>query len=103
MVLNPAAVALSKMLTSSARCCSADKLDLDGQSMFATVATQSPRVSRWSAGGLVSGVMTGGFVMSFAREHAARRQLASAHRRGRVMRGKRHHRAGLRKDSPAMK
>src|SRR5687768_11545084 len=70
MALNPAAAARSRMLRSSARCWSAESADRDGQSMFATVATHRPRISRTMAGGVVPGSTVGGPVTSSGDEHA---------------------------------
>src|SRR5262245_8518545 len=53
-VLNPFDAARSRMSVSSVRCASALRLERDGQSMFATVATQTPRISRAIGGGAVS-------------------------------------------------
>src|SRR5262245_51434456 len=74
MVLMPVAAARDSMSTNSALCCSAVRLLREGQSMLATVAIQSPRISRCKTGGVLSptgGSTTGGPLMPDS-EHAPR-------------------------------
>src|SRR5688572_30701709 len=67
------------MSISSARCWSAVSVLLDGQSMFATVATHTPRISRSIGGGAES---TGGTIGEVGPLplHAARRSALLAAR-----------------------
>ena len=64
---------------SSARCASEVSAGREGQSMFPTVAIQSPRISRMMGGGAVSEAVRGdGAVVVGAAEQATSVALASA-------------------------
>ena len=95
IVLIPVAAARFRMSTNSARCCSAVSVARVGQSMFATVATHTPRISRWISGadGSVGGggVTMPGLESEQAEARAARksRLLVAAERRAISNGGKR--------------
>src|SRR5438067_7073252 len=77
-MLNPFDAARSSRSLSSVRCESADSVLLDGQSMLATVAIHTPRASRVSVGGVVSGSVAPGAVIPPASPQAAAAQSTTA-------------------------
>src|SRR3954464_1200361 len=80
-VLNPPFAARSSRSRSSACCCAAVSVFDEGQSMLATVAIQTPRISRAMAGGFGSGLTLGSLGETHDDERATATTASEANHR----------------------